>query len=269
MEEKRTQSVGLSERHLQYHQDGNHLSQDSIESEANLKEAMLEIKEYAKSKLESHGLRFEYCEKLSTYDIQKIWHSHGGPEPNPDPKNKTTNIRPDGGIIMAILPNNLRYPVFIGEDKVQGSNDKRFSKGLARQATGNAIERGAKNIRASEILCSNLSVFPYCMFVSGCDFHDSETISKRLEQMNYGFPIHYIDINKESTPSTIKKDVSRVIEEINISKKYGKDVASVFVKAHKWNAMPHGSSRWKKDEIVAISKRVVDQAVSSILKLNT
>ena len=110
MEGNRTQSVGLSERHLQYHQDGNHLSQDSIESEANLKEAMVEIKIYAKSKLESHGLRYEYYEKLSTYDIQKIWHSHGGPEPNPDPKNKTTNIRPDGGIIMAILPNNLRYP---------------------------------------------------------------------------------------------------------------------------------------------------------------
>ena len=87
--------------------------------------------------------------------------------------------------------------------------------------------------------------------------------------MNYGFPIHYIDINKESTPSTIKKNVLRVIEEINISKKYGKDVASVFVKAHKWNEMPYGSSIWKKDEIVAISKKVVDQAVSSILKLNT
>lgn len=36
------------------------------------------------------------------------------------------------------------------------------------------------------------------------------------------------------------------------------------VKAHKWDEMKHGSSLWKKEEIVLICKDVIDKVFSSI-----
>ena len=51
----------------------------------------------------------------------------------------------------------------------------------------NAIERAAKNIRGSEMICMSQNTFPYVIFASGCDFHNTETIASRLEMMNMAF----------------------------------------------------------------------------------
>lgn len=145
----------------------------------------------------------EYSTKCTLFDCQTQYHTCGGSVP--DPKNKGVSMRPDGGIIWAVLASGKRYPVFIGEDKVQGTNDSRKAEGKARQAAGNAIERAAKNIRGYEMLCPHISTFPYVIFASGCDFHYTQTISKRLEMMNMGMGLanHYMEVSPTSTPESL------------------------------------------------------------------
>ena len=257
-----SQSAGLRARHIKMHEEGKHLMLDANESEATLNDAMEFIKKYAKAKIEALGAKMEYSTKCSLFDCQTQYHTFGGPVP--DDRNKSVSMRPDGGIIWAVLASGKRFPVFIGEDKVQGTNDSRRAEGKGRQATGNAIERAAKNIRGSEMLCPHMTTFPYVIFASGCDFHHTETIGKRLEMMNMGVPNHYMEVTPETTPESLDLQVQAIVENINASKMSGIGIASVFVKAHKWDKMDHGSSRWRKKEIIAFSCKVIDQTMASI-----
>lgn len=258
-----TQSAGLRVRHTQYHKDGNHLCQDSNESEATLKEAMKEVLEYAEQRIGELGGIMEYKTIISLYDCQQAFHNAGGPEPNPD--NKGVSMRPDGGIIFATF-NDTTYPVFIGEDKVQGTNDLRLAEGKKKQSLGNAIERAAKNIRGCEMLCAHMNAFPYVIFASGCDFHDSETIAKRVEMMNLGYPNHYLGVSPTTTCDDLDTGLDKMLSDTDVEKKFGHGIASVYVKAHKWDKMKHGSSRWRKKEILNISKCVIDKTLRIILK---
>jgi hypothetical protein len=110
-----------------------------------------------------------------------------------------------------------------------------------------------------------MNIFPYVLFASGCDFHSSETISKRIEMMNMGFPNHYIEITPDSTQDSVDKAIVDLIPKISVEKVFGKGIVSVFVKAHKWNEMEHGSSLWKKDEIIKICISIVDQIFDTIV----
>jgi len=258
-----TQSAGLRVRHTQYHKDGNHLCQDSNESEATLKEAMKEVLQYAEQRITELGGTMDYKTVISLYDCQNAFHNAGGPEPNPE--NKGVSMRPDGGIIFATF-NDTTYPVFIGEDKVQGTNDLRLAEGKKKQSLGNAIERAAKNIRGCEMLCAHMNAFPYVVFASGCDFHKSETIAKRIEMMNLGYPNHYLGITPTTTCDDLDAGLDKMLSNTDVEKKFGHGIASVYVKAHKWDEMKHGSSRWRKKEILNISKRVIDKTLRIILK---
>ena len=53
----------------------------------------------------------------------------------------SSSLRPDGGVMFLVDRKMKRYPILIGEVKNQGTNDKRATEGLAKQAKGNAIER--------------------------------------------------------------------------------------------------------------------------------
>ena len=258
-----TQSAGLRVRHTQYHKDGNHLCQDSNESEATLKEAMKEVLEYAQQRITELGGTMEYKTVISLYDCQQAFHNSGGPQPNP--LNKGVSMRPDGGIIFATF-NDTTYPVFIGEDKVQGTNDLRLAEGKKKQALGNAIERAAKNIRGCEMLCAHMNAFPYVIFASGCDFHESETIAKRIEMMNLGYPNHYLGVTPTTTCDHLDAGLDKMLADTVVEKRFGHGIASVYVKAHKWDEMKHGASRWRKKEILNISKRVIDETLHIILK---
>ena len=174
-------------------------------------------------------------------------------------------MRPDGGIIFANF-NGIDYPIFIGEDKVQGTNDLRLSEGKPRQSTGNAIERAAKNIRGCEMLCAHMNAFPYVIFASGCDFHKSETIAKRIEMMNMGRPNHYMNISPTTTDIEKQASLEKMVESTHVEKLMGHGIASVYVKAHKWNKMKHGSSRWTKNELLSISKCVITKTLKLIPK---
>lgn len=256
-----SQSAGLRARHTQLHADGKHLCMDSTESEATLKQAMDIVLKKTEHKIKKLGGTMRYVTSMSLYDCQNAFHKAGGPPPNP--ANKCVSMRPDGGIIFAKF-GDVEYPVFIGEDKVQGTNDSRLAEKKPRQATGNAIERAAKNIRGCEMLCAHMQVFPYVIFASGCDFHSSETIAKRIEMMNLGVPNHYFGVDPSTTPETLDTRLQEVVGAVSTNKVMGHGIASVFVKAHKWDEMAHGSSRWRMKEIVALSDAVIDQALASV-----
>jgi hypothetical protein len=82
--------------------------------------------------------------------------------------------------------------------------------------------------------------------------------------MNYGYEPHYIEISPLTTNIPLPLPMTTIIPSINIKKKMRKgnlySIASIFIKAHKWDEMPHNSSRWERDEIISICKNIIDQA---------
>jgi hypothetical protein len=242
-------SDGLSERLLKMAIGGKHLNDDSKHSEKVLNSAIDDIiLPYARDHFVGYSIT--QIKSISLFECQEFFYKYGGPEPNPE--NSNVSMRPDGGIMIA-TKDGINTPFLIIEDKVQGTNDTRILNKQERQSTGNAIERAGKNIRCAEMLFSGLDIFPYILFASGCDLHHTETISKRIEQMNYGVKTHYIPI----TP-----DLPEKIDtfDIDIKKRFGgRCVFSAFVKAHKYDEMPHGSSAWSKQEIARICCKVIDQ----------
>lgn len=266
-----TQSGGLRARHIAMHNEGRTLIDDSSISESNLNGAMVQIIQHAQEQV---GYRFPnanvtHLKKITLYDLQcEFFKSGCGGVP--DDHNKTVFIRPDGGIITVSI-DGTNYPLLIAEDKVQGTNDLRMSEHKNKQATGNAIERGAKNIRTCEMLCAHLTYFPYLLFASGCDFHSSETISKRIEMMNMGTPNHYIELSPNTINEEVDLAVDKIVHTIDIRKKWGNKycIATALVKAHKWDEMPHRASLWKKEEYVRICNKAIDKAIDEIIHART
>jgi len=141
-----SQSNGLSERLTQMVQDGHQLNDDSAPSERTLTEAMEEVIPYAREIFSQTGFTIIHKKNITLYECQEFFECVGGPVPNPD--NKTVSMKPDGGILFA-ESGKKSIPILIVEDKVQGTNDNLFKLGKKKQATGNAIERGGKNIRGA------------------------------------------------------------------------------------------------------------------------
>ncbi len=258
----KSQSEGLADRQKKYHENGKHLCQDSNISESTLKTSMEKIKQYAKKEIEKYGGKYSFVNKVTLYEAQVAYHKAGGP--SPDIENDKYFMKPDAGIIFAQFGDE-KYVIFCGEDKIQGTNDIRYCDNLNKQSCGNAIERFAKNVRACELLTSNMSVFPYIIFASGCDFHHTETISKRFEMGNYGKTNYYINISNEATKEDINTKLEDIIKNISIDNwKGNKCCSSIFVKAHKYDEMPNGSSLWSVEERIKISKHVIDLTLNHI-----
>ena len=256
-------SKAFSEKITNYYNSGHNLNDESKNNEHLLNIALHNfIMPYAETKLKNifgNEVKVFNQKQIDLYECQMIFCQFNDFEEDYiiNKKNKNYSMKPDGGILYTIINGN-KHPLLITEDKTQGTNDIRFKEGKNRQATGNAIERGIKNIRGAEMLFDNLKVFPYVIFCSGCDFYSTETISNRLEMGNYGVPNHNLFINKEKTNEEINNDFNEIIEKINIKKRYNnKSIASIFVKSHKWNEMEHGSSRWTIDEIIKICIKIL------------
>jgi len=241
-----------------------HLNDDSKHSEDVLSEAMKVVLPYAQQQAVLLGGHIIRDKKISLYDLTLNQATLGGPVPNID--DRSSSVIPDGSILSFIDRSAIQIPILVVEDKVQGTNDKRYSENKKKQALGNAIERAAKNKLAFEMLFTD-DIFPYIIFASGCDFHPEHKISKRFNMMNYNYPNHYISVDPASS---VQEQIEMILPNINILKrKIGPDrkcVASIFVKAHKWDEMEHGSSRWKKDEIVLILCTVLDRVFEAIAK---
>jgi len=231
---------------------------DSYSSETTLSHAMNIIIPYTRSRLYEIGWSLKLAPSISLYECQSAFHSVGGPPPNE--KNKKYGFKTDAPILMA-QKGEETYVLSMIEDKVQGRNDIRFKECIRRQCTGNAIERAAKNIRAADMRTSNQPFFPYIVFASGCDFHHTETISKRLDIMNYGFPPYYTEVSRFTTKETMDENIEAFLPLICVKKKLGKSVANIFIKAHKWDEMEHGSSNWSIQERIKIIKTVIDRSI--------
>ena len=246
-------SSKLSKNISAYAANGNRLNDVSKYSEKVLEEVIQNvIIPYANTLLEPLHAVVRFEKTISLYECQQ--HFKGS---TLNENNKKVFMKPDGGILFADFPDKS-IPILITEDKCQGTNDNLFSKDLPRQATGNAIERGAKNIRGAEMIFSQFSFFPYVIFASGCDFHHTETISKRLEMMNMGIPNHYSEIKN------VHDKIKINVENINIKKINNFGIASIFVKAHKWNELPHGSSRWNSEELSTILIKIIDLVIKEL-----
>lgn len=97
----------------------------------------------------------------------------------------SSKISPDGGFlcIRGRSGDQLTYPILISEVKNQGTNDRRASEGLARQARGTAIERLGKNLIGLRTALMRESIFPFVCFGYGCDFEAISSILDRVSTM--------------------------------------------------------------------------------------
>lgn len=260
----------LSSVHHTMAEQGQHPTDDSIPSEQTLTEAIPHILAHAREKARLHGEALghvgtiEHLTIMSLYELKNSAQKYGGPPPNEE--DKRVSMRPDGGIFLLTWKGE-RYPVLIIEDKCQGTNDTRHAEGKKKQALGNAIERAFKNVNAAKMMCIHSPCFPYAIFASGCDFHHTETIAQRLEAGNMGYPNHYLDMSHK-LPNTL--DCDSLIPDINVKKRvYSNglqtDIASIFVKAHKWDEGKHSSSRWTAEEYQRICCHIIDQTMASIV----
>ena len=120
------------------------------------------------------NIQFKWKQKLSKYEISK--------EPNYKPHSKNSAVKPDGGILYAVI-DGIEYPILVCEAKKQGTNDIRLDEGKKKQAKGNAIERAFKNFEEFRIYFEDYTYFPFGVFASGCDFEKGSSINDRLDAM--------------------------------------------------------------------------------------
>jgi len=113
---------------------------------------------------------------------------------------KESFIKPDGGFLYAKNPGGKERLILVAEVKHQGTNDKRMSEGLQKQAKGNAIERLGKNLIGIRAIFKKEAIVPFICFGSGYDFQKGSTILDRVVTMNDFFPLNKIFIRKESLP---------------------------------------------------------------------
>lgn len=155
-----TQSAGISNRLTQMIEDGRCLNDDSSLSEKVLTEAMSEIIPFATKIFQQIGYKIVLEKSISLFECQTFFEKVGGPKPNP--ANNKVCMRPDGGILYAVS-GGVKIPILIVEDKVQGTNDILHSQNKKRQATGNAIERGAKKHKRRRNAFRRTRYIPLCI----------------------------------------------------------------------------------------------------------
>ncbi|PJC24380.1 restriction endonuclease [Candidatus Uhrbacteria bacterium CG_4_9_14_0_2_um_filter_41_50] len=109
-------------------------------------------------------------------------------------------IKPDGGFLYATDKKGNTKLILVAEVKHQGTNDKRATEGLPKQAKGNAIERLGKNLTGVRAIFKAESMIPFVCFGSGHDFQDGSTILDRVVTMNDFFPLNKIFIEKTHLP---------------------------------------------------------------------
>lgn len=139
-------------------------------------------------------------------------------------------IKPDGGFLWVMINGTKRY-ILVSEQKRQGTNDKRLLEGKCKQSQGNAAERLGKNVDAFDVLFGDEDIYPFIVFLQGCDFFDKEsTIGDRIR--------------------TIAK-----FQQTNVLNIYWKQIqkhnfigGSYFMRGHSMNDI-HGTSDWSFQEM--------------------
>ena len=113
------------------------------------------------------------------YSAAKANAYYGGP----------SSIITDGPIVYITIRKDgkkIMKPIFLGEMKKQGTNDKRLAEGKSRQAIGNAgTDRVAKNFMIASDYCylHDRTFFPYNVFLHGCDFSTTDITTRTLAKL--------------------------------------------------------------------------------------
>jgi type II restriction enzyme len=155
-----------------------------------------------------------------------------------EPVKQSTFLTPDGGFIYVVI-NKIKYYILVGEQKTQGTNDKRLAEGLSKQALGNAVERLGKNYNSLDLLFSQERILPFVTFLQGCDFHESETIGSRVVMVFKGL--------KKNTINLFKDTFNRG--------------GTYYMRGHHWSKDEYGSSDWTQQEMTGIFKNIAEQSL--------
>lgn len=155
-------------------------------------------------------------------------------------------ITPDGGFLWVKI-NGVKYYVLVSEQKRQGTNDKRISEGKGKQSQGNAGERLGKNVDAIDILFGDEDIYPFVVFLQGCDFYDKESsIGDRIRT-----------INKFQQMNTINLFWRKLQKNTSIGGSY-------YMRGHSMNEKP-GTSDWTFEEMLSILLEVSTKATDYYL----
>jgi hypothetical protein len=156
--------------------------------------------------------------------------------------NKHSYFKPDGGLSWIKIKNKKYYYLF-PEQKRQGTNDKRLLEGLNKQPQGNASERIADKLCLARILFGNENIFPFIVFLQGCDFYEKEsTIPDRIKRI-----FNFIE------PNVIHYEWIKLQKNNNVGGSY-------FMRGHSMNEVP-GTSDWTMNEMYEIMKDIAKYSI--------
>lgn len=161
-----------------------------------------------------------------------------------------TYIKPDGGLLYFLQENKKCY-ILASEQKRQGTNDSRLLEGKSAQAKGNAVERLGKNVDAFDILFGNEDIYPFVVFLQGCDFFkDESTIVDRVRTIAKFQPMNKINLFW-----------TKISKNVSIGGSY-------FMRGHSMNDKP-GSSDWSYQEMYDVMYEIASKSVEYYLNKKT
>jgi type II restriction enzyme len=233
---KQSQSQSLRNRKDQ-HKSKNDLSkgQESI-----MIQSIKETLSFLKNKYPKYEFGWE--KSMPIHKLYSILTDEYGLDIFLEPVKKSVSLSPDGGFMYVVI-NDMKYYILVGEQKNQGTNDKRLAEGLKKQALGNAAERLGKNYNCLDLLFSQENILPFVTFLQGCDFHPTETIGERVVMVFKGLKRNTINLFKDS---------------------FGR-AGTYYMRGHKWDEGEYGSSDFTKSEITKVFKKVAEQSLEYYL----
>jgi type II restriction enzyme len=217
---------------------GNIKNNESQSQDVKIKDVIFAVIVFLQQKYPNLKFGFEKKKMLRT--IEKLING----------ENYTTSdntfISPDGGFVWVKI-NGIKFYVLVSEQKRQGTNDKRISEGKGEQGKGNAGERLGKNVDAFDVLFGDEDIYPFVVFLQGCDFYDEEsTIGDRIRT-----------INKFQQMNTINLFWRKLQKNTSIGGSY-------YMRGHSMNEKP-GTSDWTFDEMYTILIEVATRATDYYL----
>jgi len=213
---------------------------ESQQQDLKIKTVINEVKEKIEEK---YDIKLTFKDKLLCKDIEALVSDEQFCKEN-------TYIKPDGGFLYMTIDEKM-YPILVSEQKRQGTNDAILLRGGAAQAQGNAVERLGKNVKAFDALFSDEDIYPFVVFLQGCDFYAPEsTIVDRVRTIAHFQPMNVINLNWKQ-----------------INKKLFTG-GSYFMRGHSMYELP-GTSDWSFDEMFDVMFEIADKATQYYIDTKT
>jgi type II restriction enzyme len=223
----KTQGQKLSENKNQHAQK----NVESQQQDLKIKTIVSAVKEKIEEK---YDIKLTFKDKILTKDIEALVSDEQFCKEN-------TYIKPDGGFLYMTIDEKL-YPILVSEQKRQGTNDTILLKGRKKQGKGNAVERLGKNVDAFDVLFGDEDIYPFVVFLQGCDFYSPEsTIVDRVRTIANFQPMNVINLYWKQ----IRKNKNTA--------------GSYFMRGHSMHEAP-GTSDWTFDEMFNVMFEIADAA---------